>query len=177
MRLLGGRFLVGVEMTDIPREQAVQDAVEDYLRSKGCYFYRAMGNAMAAKGTPDLLCCIDGRFVAMELKREHNGAYGVTKPQEIRMRQIRKAGGLAYAVASVDDAAIIYRSLTEGITYVPRVCAQCFAPIPPAWWHATLCESCVEEFSTRDDGRNKKIDMVNGVDIVLNIKEGNVGDA
>ena len=156
-------------MESKPRESYVQYGIVNYLESKGCYVYRAMGNAMAAKGTPDLLCCINGKFVAMEVKREHNGDYGVTKPQEIRMRQIRKAGGFAYAVASVDDAAIIYRSLAES-NYIPRVCAQCSAPIPPAWWHISLCENCVGELSV-ENPKGKQIDMVNGVDIVLNIKE------
>lgn len=94
-------------------ESKVQKDCVDWLRSKKVYVYRAMGNAMAAKGTPDVLCCIAGQFVSIEFKREYDGAYGVTKPQEVRMRQIRKAGGITAVIASLDDVKELYRSVVE----------------------------------------------------------------
>lgn len=46
-------------------------------------------------GDPDLILCIRGRFVALELKSEHGK---LSKLQEYKLEKIRKAGGLAFVV-------------------------------------------------------------------------------
>jgi hypothetical protein len=48
---------------------------------------------VAKRGTPDLLCCIDGHFVAIELKRA-----GTEEPdplQEWNLESISESGGIA----------------------------------------------------------------------------------
>lgn len=156
----------------IDSEAKLQEDVIAWLKSNGCYVYRAMGNAMAAKGTPDILCCIDGTFVAFELKKEHNGAYGVTKSQEVRMRQIRKAGGLAYAVASVDEVERVHWCVVNDAPK-PIPCAQCNAPISLRWWHNGLCEECYElydgELRAAGDPDDRDLGTVNGVGIQLKL--------
>jgi len=48
------------------------------------------------RGTPDRLICLNGHFIAFELKVEG----GVVDPlQSIKLMQIRKAGGIAYIVS------------------------------------------------------------------------------
>lgn len=52
-------------------------------------------NSMTKKGIPDILACVNGYFVAIEVKAQ-NG-----KPSELQLYnigQIRKAGGFAYVV-------------------------------------------------------------------------------
>ena len=46
-------------------------------------------------GTPDRLCCINGRFVALELKVATGSP---SMSQRIKLAEIRKAGGLSYVV-------------------------------------------------------------------------------
>lgn len=53
------------------------------------------GGAYSKKGDPDLILCVDGRFVAIEGKTEDGCQSNI---QKTRMRQIRKSGG-EYAVA------------------------------------------------------------------------------
>lgn len=49
-------------------------------------------------GFPDMLACINGRFVGIEVKDDINGPYTITKGQIIRLKQIVRAGGLACVV-------------------------------------------------------------------------------
>ena len=47
-------------------------------------------------GTPDLFACINGLFVAMELKRSPNAR--VSKLQQYNLNKIKGAGGMALIV-------------------------------------------------------------------------------
>lgn len=51
---------------------------------------------VAIRGTPDLLACVSGRFVALELKRSEDAE--VAELQKYNIAKIRKAGGIAYLV-------------------------------------------------------------------------------
>jgi hypothetical protein len=45
---------------------------QKYLKDCGYYCVKYHGNRYAVKGTPDLLCCIEGRFIGIELKSKGN---------------------------------------------------------------------------------------------------------
>lgn len=51
-------------------------------------------------GIPDIICCINGRFVAFEAKVPGSVP---TKLQEHTIRKIMDAGGIAAVVYSLDD--------------------------------------------------------------------------
>jgi len=51
-------------------------------------------------GIPDLICSINGYFVAIELKTPTGK---VSKIQEYTMEQIRKSGGKAFVARSVEN--------------------------------------------------------------------------
>lgn len=51
---------------------------------------------MTIRGTPDILACINGRFVAIELKNSESEK--PDKLQEYKLLQIKKADGLSYVV-------------------------------------------------------------------------------
>lgn len=48
---------------------------------------------MSIRGTPDILACINGLFVALELKKD--GKSKTTRIQDYELGKIRKAGGVA----------------------------------------------------------------------------------
>lgn len=52
-------------------------------------------------GCPDILCCIDGKFVAIELKSKAKTA---SKIQMLNIEKIIKAGGVAYIFDNLDLA-------------------------------------------------------------------------
>lgn len=52
-------------------------------------------------GTPDILCCLCGRFIAFELKNDK----GVpSKLQVYNIDKIKKAGGEAWVIRTVEEA-------------------------------------------------------------------------
>ena len=57
---------------------------------KGIYVIR-MDNAPI--GTPDIIACIDGCFVGIEVKDDVLGSYSLTLAQKMRGEQIMNAGG------------------------------------------------------------------------------------
>ena len=55
----------------------------------------------SSKGTPDRQFCIEGKFIAIEAKREKDG-----KPSPLqlkRIEEIRKAGGIAFIADTWQD--------------------------------------------------------------------------
>lgn len=91
-------------MSSTRTEGAVQGEILGWLRQQPDVFaLRIQANGAGNKGVSDCILCYRGRFVALEFKRDLNGTYGVTKPQEIRGRKIKKAGGLWYAVDSLEQ--------------------------------------------------------------------------
>lgn len=94
-------------------ESVIQRSIIAYLRGLDhTYVLNIGGGASTAKGTPDILVCHRGRFIALEVKRP-DGSYGVTSPQQIRIRQIRAAQGTAEVVTSIRDVAAVLAGLEE----------------------------------------------------------------
>ena len=79
-------------------ESAIQRRIILALREAGTYVVKVQ---VADAGTPDLLVCHGGRFIAMEVKKP--GQYP-TAIQRHRIAQIQAAGGVATVVRSVEDA-------------------------------------------------------------------------
>ena len=79
-------------------ESAIQRRIILALREAGAYVVKVQ---VADAGTPDLLVCHGGRFLAMEVKKP--GQYP-TAIQRHRLAQVRAAGGVATVVRSVEDA-------------------------------------------------------------------------
>lgn len=73
-------------------EKTFENKVKAYIRAIGGYAVKYHGNAYSTNGTPDLLCCIGGHFVALEIKAENGHP---TRLQEWTVRQIRQAGGIS----------------------------------------------------------------------------------
>lgn len=65
------------------------------------YAVNVYGNAVQTGGTPDILICKAGRFIAVELKRPDGK--GVLDPrQEATLRRIDDAGGITEVVDSFE---------------------------------------------------------------------------
>ena len=74
-------------------EKAFENKIKKHLKDRGCWFVKYWaGSPYTKSGVPDLLCCIGGTFVAIEVK----GKGG--KPSELQLYNIDKineAGGVA----------------------------------------------------------------------------------
>ena len=89
-------------------EKDIQKKILNCLRQENVYAVKVV---LASKnGVPDILACINGQFVAFEVKNGDKGV--VSKLQEYNIEQIKKSMGLAFVVRSVDEFLSIYNSLT-----------------------------------------------------------------
>lgn len=78
-----------------------RDDVLPYLKARGAYIVKVHVGAFGKRGTPDVLCCYKGRFVAFELKRTAKDK--PTDIQQRRIKQIKRAGGIALAISSIEE--------------------------------------------------------------------------
>lgn len=65
-----------------------------YLDSIGAWYCKPATYGRGKSGVPDIVACIKGKFVAIEVKRPGKVA---TKIQARRMDEIKAAGGIAIA--------------------------------------------------------------------------------
>ena len=66
----------------------------------GCFFWKEHGGQYGTAGIPDIIICYHGQFIALEAKVGRNKP---TKLQTATIEQIRKAGGTAAVVYSIED--------------------------------------------------------------------------
>ena len=74
------------------QEKNFENKVKLFLKDNGCWYVKFFANRMTRTGVPDILACVNGRFVAIEVKAQ-NG-----KPSDLQVyniKKIREAGGIS----------------------------------------------------------------------------------
>ena len=86
------------------KEADIQRLIQNYITKEypGSFSFKVHGNGFQKAGIPDLVCCINGRFIGIEVKQPGKEAE-LTKLQSLRIEQIRKAGGVGFMATSVED--------------------------------------------------------------------------
>lgn len=85
------------------RESKLSGRIQTKLREQGVFCFKIHGSEMMMSGLPDIIACVDGRFVGFETKNP--GQEGDTSArQEYVHTRIRKSGGSAYVISSVRQA-------------------------------------------------------------------------
>lgn len=92
-------------------EKKLQDKVISYLKGRGIYFLNLYGDGWSGKGKPDIIACINGRFVAFELKV---GANDLQDDQKIHKLRIERSGGLHYSPYTLSEFIEILEGLENG---------------------------------------------------------------
>ena len=80
-------------------ETIFQNKAVAYLKEKGIYCLNLYGDGRSGKGKPDVIACINGRFVAFELKV---GANNLQDDQKIHKLWIKRSGGLHYTPRDIE---------------------------------------------------------------------------
>jgi Holliday junction resolvase len=73
-------------------EKRVKTKVEAVLKNEGAYYFFPATHGYGRSGVPDIIACVNGRFLAIECKA------GGNKPTALQTREIeniRLAGGVA----------------------------------------------------------------------------------
>lgn len=83
-------------------EAKVKAKIKAILKEHNVYYAMPIGSGYGNSGVPDFLCCVNGKFLAIEAKA---GKGTTTALQEKNLREIRNSGGLALVIneASLAD--------------------------------------------------------------------------
>lgn len=77
-------------------EKQFENKIKGFLKEQGAWFIKYWaGSQFTKNGIPDILACVNGYFVGIEVKAQ-NG-----KPSELQLhtiKQIRKSGGFAFVL-------------------------------------------------------------------------------
>lgn len=76
-------------------EAKVKAKIKKIFAKHGVYYAMPIGSGFGNAGVPDFLCCVKGRFLAVEAKA--NGG----KPTELQkknLREISEAGGVSLVI-------------------------------------------------------------------------------
>jgi predicted transcriptional regulator with HTH domain len=92
------------------KESKLQRSIRKYLEEVyGAFFFKTHGSEFQISGLPDLVGCLDGLFVAIEVKRPGKDA---SLNQLAVIKRIRRAGGIAFVARSIKEAE---RKLKRGL--------------------------------------------------------------
>lgn len=81
-----------------------------YLKSEGIYHINIHGGGWAAKGSPDLIACVNGYFVAFEFKVDQNDEQS---DQRIHEKRILRNGGMHYSPRSLQEFVVMLRTIQD----------------------------------------------------------------
>lgn len=76
-------------------EGRVKDKVKEVLATLGAYYVMPQTGGFGNSGIPDILCCLNGRFIGIECKA--NGGK-VTRLQQSHLDEIELRGGIAFVI-------------------------------------------------------------------------------
>ena len=100
-------------------EKQFENKIKKFLDEQGCYYIKHFANAFTKVGVPDILACVNGYFVAIEVKAP-NG-----RPSELQLHNIKKINelggfGVVLYPDQFNDFALLIYGLIENDGVIPR---------------------------------------------------------
>ena len=77
------------------KEKQFENRIKNFLKKEDCYYFKFWGTMYTRAGVPDLIACVNGWFVGIEVKSD------VGLPSEIQKQNIKEiieSGGFAVVV-------------------------------------------------------------------------------
>ena len=93
------------------REARIQKKLRQMLELRGGWVIITTPGGGIPVGTPDLIACVGGRFIALEIKQP--GRYPEPAQRHV-IQQIKTAGGVAEVVRSEEDLVRLLNNLDTG---------------------------------------------------------------
>lgn len=90
------------------KEQDIQRKIIKYLEGVGAYVVKVV--ASNKSGTPDILACYRGIFLAIEVKRPETKT-NVSELQEYNIKKIKEAGGIAIVSWDLDAVKAVVENI------------------------------------------------------------------
>lgn len=80
-------------------EKIFENKIKDFLKKNNIYFFKFFANGFTKSGIPDIIACVRGKFVGIEVKAE-NGKPSML--QLLNKEEIEKSGGISYILYPKD---------------------------------------------------------------------------
>lgn len=94
------------------REKTVETKIKDYLFEHGIYHFKVHGSKFMPAGIADIISCVNGRFVGIEVKRP--GAKNEqSEQQKVHERNVIKSGGIYILADCLDDVKNVVEPLLK----------------------------------------------------------------
>ena len=93
-------------------EQSIQSKIIKLLKSKGAYVVKVQSGTRS--GIPDLIACYKGLFLGLEVKKPKTKEEA-SKLQELNIKWIKDAGGIATVVWTTDMVNKILKDCDEAL--------------------------------------------------------------
>lgn len=77
------------------REKTFENQIKQELKKMGAYYVKYFGCGFSQAGVPDILACVNGHFLAIEVKAERGR---ISELQRVNIERINKCGGVALVV-------------------------------------------------------------------------------
>lgn len=99
-------------------ESYLQRQVCEFLRKANVFFYHPRETKKGTDGLPDLICCVKGLFLAIELKnpRYKKPENYLREEQKKIKEQIERAGGVYLVTNNLDDVVNVVNYIIENIS-------------------------------------------------------------
>jgi hypothetical protein len=101
-------------------EKKVKDKCVKLLKAHDVYYFFPATHGFGRSGVPDIICCVNGRFLAVECKAGENKP---TALQEKEMADIRKQSGIAIVVN--EDNLTMLGSILRGLLDEEDIDGRC----------------------------------------------------
>ena len=76
-------------------EKKLENKIKKWLDAKGIYYFKYHGNSYSRAGIADMTICVNGKFVACELKSDVGK---LTELQHNNLNKVVASGGIAIVV-------------------------------------------------------------------------------
>jgi hypothetical protein len=83
-------------------EAKIGRKIKEWVERRGGFIFKLHGGPQQMAGLPDLICCIHGLFIGIEVKQPGNNP---TERQKFVHSLIRRSGGVVIVAHSVEEAA------------------------------------------------------------------------
>lgn len=91
-------------------EKGLENKIKKHLKDNGHYYIKISASVNMRSGIPDIIACIFGRFVAIEVKNP-NGKGKVSGLQRFHINEIETSGGNATVIDSFEDYLEFYNEV------------------------------------------------------------------
>lgn len=76
-------------------EKQLENKIKKFLRDEGIFHFKFFANACTAVGIPDIIACVNGKFVGIEVKAE---AGQISIAQIVQAKKIQENSGFFFLV-------------------------------------------------------------------------------